>query len=302
MVSSGAVGLGRLDRVKRGLPGRVVTCYLEVGAGNWAAAIALNLLISLFPMVLLILFVVSLVLRDQGTADAVLAQFARVLPGGAHGDAYAELSSSVQAVRSGTGVLGIVSVAGLLWTGSRVFGCLEQALGRVHGDRPRPFLRGKLVHFAMTLVLFVLTLAGVGSSSVLALLGPVVEQHGAGNLFTGTSGYLLEAVTGTIAGMLLFGLIYGVLPREHRRLREILPGTVLAGVAFEGLTLLFPLYINVISSGNRYGATFGLVLVLITYSLLLAQILMIGACLNAVLAGGRNSETTPGGYTPHLHA
>ncbi|HEY6379700.1 MAG TPA: YihY/virulence factor BrkB family protein [Candidatus Dormibacteraeota bacterium] len=273
----------RFDRLKRLLPVRVGLRYAEVDAGNWSAAIALNVLIALFPMVLTILLLVSLFLRSPDSYDAVLAQFARVLPGGVNGDAYAELYRTLNAVRSGTGLLAVLSVGGLMWTGAGLFGCIEAALGKVHGYQPRDFVRGKLVHFGMILIMFVLTLVGIGSSAALALLGPVAESHGAGNIFTGTSGFLLNIVLGTLTGLLLFGMIYGVLPRGRNGLRPILPGTVLAGVGFELLTLLFPLYIRLTEGGNRYGATFGLLLVLITYCAFLAQLLMIGACLNDVL-------------------
>jgi membrane protein len=286
----------RFDRLKRLLPVRVGLRYSEVDAGNWSAAIALNVLISLFPMVLTILFLVSLFLRSPASYDAVLAQFARVLPGGVDGDAYKELYNTLNAIRSGTGLLAFLSVAGLMWTGAGLFGCIEAALGRVHGYRPRDFVRGKLVHFGMILIMFVLTLVGIGSSAALATLGPVAERHGAGNILTGTSGAALNVVLGTITGLLLFGMIYGVLPRGRTGLRPIWPGTLLAGVGFELLTLLFPLYIRLTEGGNRYGATFGLLLVLITYCAFLAQLLMIGACLNDVLApphGARGAVTSP---------
>ena len=281
-----------LDRLKRLLPVQVVIRYGQVDGGHWASAIALNILISLFPMVLLIMFVTSLVLRSPDAYNAVLEQFARLLPGGVEGETYKELSNTLNAVRSGTGLLGVISVLGLLWAGSGVFGSIEAALGRVCGYKPRDFIPGKLMHFTMILFMFVLTVIGIGSATALKLLGPVAESHGAGNIFTGTSGFVLQIVLGTITGLLLSGVIYTVVPRGHMRLRRILPGTLLAGAVFEVLTLLFPLYIRITEGGNRYGATFGLLLVLIAYCSFLAQILMFGACLNDVADTRRHERSS----------
>jgi membrane protein len=253
------------------------------------------MLVSLFPMVLLIMFVVSLVLRSPDSYTAVLEQFARVLPGGVDGAAYKELENTLSAVRNGTGLLGIISLLGLLWAGSGVFGCIEAALGKVHGYRPRDFIPGKIMQFLMILAMFVLTLVGIGGATVLQLLGPIAEQHGAGNIFTGTSGQALQILLSIITGLLLAGLIYGVVPREHLRVLQILPGTLLAGVGFAVLTQLFPLYIRLTEGGNRYGATFGLLLVLITYCSFLAQLLMIGACLNDVVNARRREQPTATG-------
>lgn len=286
---------GRLDRLKGLLPVQVVIRYGQVDGGNWAAAIALNILISLFPMVLLIMFVASLVLRSPDAFNAVLEQFARVLPGGVTGETYKELSNTLSAVRNGTGLLGVISLLGLLWAGSGVFGTIESALGRVYGYKPRDFIPGKVMHFTMILFMFVLTVIGIGSATALKLLGPVAESHGAGNIFTGTSGFVFQIVLGTVTGLLLSGVIYAVVPRGHQGLRHILPGTLLAGVVFEVLTLLFPLYIRITEGGNRYGATFGLLLVLIAYCSFLAQILMFGACLNDVSDARRRQRSSAAG-------
>ena len=263
------------------LPVRTVALDLDRGSGNWAAAIALKTLLSLFPIVLAILFILSLVLRDPGNRDAVLGQIARVTPGGPDGEAFHEASGTLDAVRGGTGLLGIVGLGGLLWSGSQLFGCIEDAFSAVYGFTRRSFVRGKLMATAMILLFAVLTLVGVAASSALALLTPISERAGGDELLAGPSRYAIQGGIGLLSGAVLFGAIYQIVPRPRRRLGAVLPGALLAGAGFELLTLVFPLYLHLAGSGNRYGQTFGLVLVIVTYVYLLAELLMVGACLNA---------------------
>ena len=233
---------------------------------------------------LAILFAVSLVLRDPGTRDSALTQVARVLPGGASGSTFAELSSTVDAVRQGTGLLGVLGLAGLLWSGSALFGTIETAFSHLFGFERRDFLRGKLMAFAMILVFAVLVVVGIGASSALALITPIADRVGAEDVLAGPYRYLIQVGVGIVVGVLLNGLVYVVVQRPHPPMRRWLPGALVAGVGFEGLSLIWPLYLAIAGSGNRYGQTFGLLLVVVTYVYLLAQLLMVGALVNAVLA------------------
>jgi membrane protein len=226
--------------------------------------------------------VVSLVLRDQGTRNAALGQVGRVLPGGASGDAFAEFQSTVDAVRQGTGVLGVVGLLGLIWGGSALFGTIETAFSSLLGFKRRDFLRGKLMAVAMILVFAVLVVLGVAASSALALLTPIAEHAGAEDVLSGPWRYLVQVGVGIGVGLLLNGLVYVVVPRPHQRLRRVLPGALVAGAGFELLSLIWPLYLDIAGSGNRYGQTFGLLFVLVTYVYLLAQLLMLGAVVNVV--------------------
>ena len=261
----------------------MVVRWASESAGEWAAAIALRTLLSLFPIVLAILFAVSLVLRDPGTRDSAMTQVGRVLPGGASGSAFAELSSTIDAVRRGTGLLGILGLAGLLWSGSALFGTIEAAFAHLFGFKQRSFLRGKLMAFAMILVFAVLVVVGIGASSALALITPIADRAGAQDVLSGPSRYLIQVAIGILVGVLLNGLVYVVVQRPHPPMRRWLPGALVAGVGFEGLSLIWPLYLAIAGSANRYGQTFGLLLVLVTYVYLLAQLLVVGALVNAVL-------------------
>lgn len=282
---------GLVDRVKASLPAVVIARYGESDAGEWAAAIALRVLLSLFPIVLAILFVISLVLRDSGTRDSALGQLARVIPGGSSGDAFSELSSVVDGVRKRTGLLGLVGLLGLLWGGSALFGSVEVAFGRLYGFQRRSFVRGKLMAVGLILLFAVLVVIGVATSAALAVLSPIAERAGpAADVLAGPGRWLVQIGVGVVVGIVLNGMILWVVPRPRARMRVVLPGAVVAGIGFELLTLVWPLYLSLAGGGNRYGQTFGLVVVIVSYVYLLAQLLMVGAVLNAVLGERRTAR------------
>jgi len=56
-----------------------------------------------------------------------------------------------------------------------------------------------------------------------------------------------------------------------------------AGILFELVTLLFPLYLSINRGINQYGATFGLLFLLMTFFFFLGLITMIGVEVNSVI-------------------
>src|SRR5207302_958507 len=114
--------------------------------------------------------------------------------------------------------------------------------------------------FPMILVMaaaigFVLGFVGVESARVYTLVLSIIP----GCLNSPAAALALQLLLGVAAGCLLFGAIYYVVPNRRQELRKVWPGSLVAGVLFELLTLLFPLYLRLTGSSNTYGKTFGLV-------------------------------------------
>jgi uncharacterized BrkB/YihY/UPF0761 family membrane protein len=82
---------------------------------------------------------------------------------------------------------------------------------------------------------------------------------------------------------MLFASIYYVIPNRKQEFRKIIPGALVAGILFELITLVFPLYISLNRGLNQYGATFGLLFVLMTFLFFLGLVTMIGVEVNSVL-------------------
>src|SRR5438270_1124861 len=102
-------------------------------------------------------------------------------------------------------------------------------------------------------------------------------------LYSGAAAFILQVIVGTIAGLLLFGSMYCLIPNRTQQFRKVIPGALVAGVLFEAITLLFPLYLELNKGLNQYGKTFGLLFVLMTFFFFLGLITMIGVEVNSVI-------------------
>ena len=146
----------------------------------------------------------------------------------------------------------------------------------------------------MVVVFVVMALPLLLSGSLLSLLQSIPGLPGF--LHGGVAGLLIQVGAGVVDASLLFGIIYYVVPHRKQHVRDILGGAIAAGVLFEALTLVFPLYFKLVTNSPQWGQTFGLVFVLLFYFFLLSQIIMLGGALNAEV--GRGHEQLRGAR-PH---
>jgi membrane protein len=265
-----------MDGLMKTVPGRIIQKFLEDQAPNWAALIAWNALFAMFPIVIFAASLLGIVLRLFGQANlTVYSTIFTAVP-----DSQA-LLDAVSTVKSQSGVLFIVGLVGLLWGGSALFGIIEQAFAVIYHTRPRDFIRQRLIAFGMVFLFTILVGIAVATSALLPALKhiPNIPEF----LYSGVAAFILQALIGVTAGLLLFGTIYYVIPNRQQRLGQVIPGALVSGILFELITLVFPLYLSLNRGLNQYGATFGLLLVLMTFFFFLGLIMMIGVELNSVL-------------------
>jgi membrane protein len=255
-----------LDRLKAWYPSRLFQAYGESQAGNYAAALAFNAFMSMFPLMLGLLAVLGLVIRDPHAQQ----HFETTVVGFFPSDAHSALTTMLHSVRQHAGLLGLVGILGLLWSGSSLFTSMEFTLGKVFGARQRDFLRQRLMALMMTgifvvaIVLSVVVNAAVGLVHGLPFLGPVV---------------------GALVWIGFMTTIYRVVPNRTFTLAELWPGALLAGLLMEVLTLLWPLYTGLSHGFNTYGSTFALFFLLATWLYFFSQFILLGAVANRMRMG-----------------
>jgi membrane protein len=260
------------------LPVRVIRRYLDAQGTNWGTLIAWNALFAFFPIALVTITVVGLVLQDPATKQTIEHQITASFPNCRH-DPPCDVIVPLNSFKERTGVYAIVGFAGLFWSGSALFGTMDQALSSLSGCKPRDFLRQKLMSFGMILLFTLLTVPLILSGS---LLGIIQQLPLVPSVFrNGPLSPLLQVGLGIVDATLLFAAIYYVVPNRRQRLRGVLPGAVVAATLFEGFTLVFPLYFKVAGGFATYGQTFALFFVLLFYFFVLGQIVMIGGAVNA---------------------
>jgi membrane protein len=269
-----------MGRLMDSVPGRVIRKFLEDQAPNWAALIAWNALFATFPIVLFAASLLGFALRLFGEAnDAVYKTIFSVIPNDT--GQQNEVIKAVSGVKSQSGILFVVGLIGLLWGGAALFGAIEQAFAVIYHTKPRDFIRSRLIAFGMVFLFTVLVGIAVATSSILPALKNIPDIPLF--LYSGAAAVILQMIVGVAAGFLLFGSIYYVSPNRKQQLHKVVPGALVAGILFELVTLLFPLYLSINRGINQYGATFGLLFLLMTFFFFLGLITMIGVEVNSVI-------------------
>ena len=261
-------------------PGRLYAKLGEDNAFKWAVVIAWNFLQSLFPIVLVMAAVLGLLLGrlGVGSQSAVYRTVLSIIPDPA---AQQQALGALSLFHQKSGVFFLVGFAGLVWSGSGLFRTMEQAFAVIYHTRQRPLLQGVLMSVGMVLLLTVLGGLMLVSTTLLGLLNqlPVLPSL----LANGVAAFVLQAVIGAAAGLLLFLAFYLVVPNRRQSLRKAWPGALAAGLLFEAISLVFPLYLRLTGTAATYGKTFGLLFLLMLYFYFLGIVTMVGAEVNALL-------------------
>ncbi|MFQ3284775.1 MAG: membrane protein [Natronomonas sp.] len=252
-----------------------------------AAGLAYYAFISLIPLLLLALVVTSL-LGNTEVVEALVAEVSRSLGEGAGGALADALTGA--AGRGGATVFGLTA---FLWSGLKLFRGLDIAFSEVYGDPGPESMLEQLRNAAVTL-------SAVGVSvAATVVAGAAIAGLGLGGAVVGGRAVGAVGTAGLIAGLTIAFLpLYYVLPGIDLPISEALPGAVFAAVGWTALQTGFRVYATVAGSYEAYGVIGG-VLLLVTFLYFGGLVLLLGAVLNAVLAGRADKRT---GVTPQMTA
>jgi len=244
-----------------------------------AAGLAYYAFISLIPLLLLALVVTSF-LGDSELVVTAVDRVSRTLGEGAGGALSEALAGA--AGRGGATLFGLVV---FLWSGLKLFRGLDIAFSEVYGAPGPTSLVEQLRNAAITLGAVAVAVGATVAVGV-AIAGLGIGSVGGGRVPVGPLG-TVGLVVGLTAAFLP---LYYVLPGVELPVREALPGAVIAAVGWTALQTGFRVYAGVAGSYEAYGVIGG-VLLLVTFLYFGGLILLLGAVLNAVLAGRADEHT-----------
>jgi membrane protein len=250
------------------LPVRVLRAFGQSQASSYASALAFNALLAMFPLILGLLSIIGLSIRDPATE----LRFQNLIVQSFPGTAQPELLSALQGVKASAGWFGLLSIAGLIWSASGIFATMEFVFAQVFGIKQRDMVRQKLMGFVMMFVLVV----------AVAL---TVAANWAAGLLPYSNSWIGSLLIGSIVMVALLVMLYRFVPNRAFRLRDVLPGALLAGVLIEVLSLAFPLYARLAGGFNTYGAQFALFFLLAAWFYLLSNLILLGAVYNKLRLG-----------------
>lgn len=232
-----------------------------------AGAIAYAAFVSLVP-VLVLVFALTSALRGPATADAVVSTFQGFLSPNAAALLRGALSDRTGAF--GTSILGVVLLA---WSALKVFRGLNVAFGVVYGTREASFVEsirdGAIV--LASIAVAAVALVGVGGALALLVNQRVLDVLGPLFLLVGLTAAFLP--------------VYYVLPDVPMTPRDALPGAAFAAVGWLALGVVFQVYVSLAGASQAAYGVLGSVMVLLTWLYLAALLLLVGAVVNAVVAG-----------------
>ncbi|MCI0488800.1 MAG: YihY/virulence factor BrkB family protein [Blastocatellia bacterium] len=267
---------------KRKILTRSLMSFMENDLTTSAAAVSYFSMLVLFPTLLLLLTIGNKVLGPQLVEKYIIGQVLAFLPG-----AQTFVRKNLASI-SGISTEVIIScLFVMLWAASWMFTVIEKALNRIWGTYPRSFLHGRAMNFAvMSLVWVLLGVSALFTAFVSGLRAAAEEiPLNLGPFGAAISGYawqiifILASVAVTI---ILFTLLYKLLPNTDVTLFEALPGAVLAGVFWEGAKFGFAYLLPYFHYDVLYGSI-GAGVALLTWIYLSSVIMLFGAQFTALL-------------------
>lgn len=286
---------------KVGRDTRPVQAFLTKFNNDWslnlAAALAYNLLLSIFPILIAILSIFGLVLGslNPGAAHDLVRNITSVLPTQVSPSVIDNITTQLPNASS---LLGIIAIILAIFNGSRLFILIEGCFGIIYHIRQRAFLRQNLMAIGMLLLFLILipimVIASAGPSFVISILQqtPLNQIPGSGFIFS-----LGGIVGGLIASWLFFQAIYMIVPNQKISFRHSWLGSLVAAVLLELYLSLFSLYTTRFLVGFTGPVGFAVILLIFFYYF--AVILLLGAEINAFF--GEGIRTTPGDLVTLVH-
>jgi YihY family inner membrane protein len=252
------------------LPIGVVKKFGDDQAGKHAALLAHYAFLSLFPLLLVFVTLLGYALADdqqlrQQVIDAAIAQFP-VLG--------TQIQDSIRTIQ-GSGIGLVIGILGTLWGGLGITQSAQDAMNAVwnipHRDRPNFWLR-----LARGLGSLLLVAAAIFAATAAAQLGTATP---------GILGRLLPFAASLLLNMALLTVAFQVLTGMAVPWRWLLPGAAAGAVGWSVLqTLGVVIVTRQLEQANLIYGVFAVVIVLLSWLHLSAQLLLYAAELNVVLA------------------
>lgn len=243
----------------------------EDQAGSFAVAVAFYAFFSIFPLLLVFVTVLGYVLAgDQSLMDSVRSS---VL------DRFPVIGDSIRHGLKGSGLALVLGLLLSLWAGSGVTGAMTTALDHVWGipqQERASFVKKKLRGLLVLLAVGALFVIATGAS------GAVSSGLGGGALL-----YVFGLIVAFLVNIVVFLTAFTFLCSAPPAWRRLLPGAVAAGLVWTALQYLGGLYIDHIKQSSSAYGTFALVLGILAWLHLGAQLTMYCAELNTVLDARR---------------
>ena len=261
-----------------------VTKFTNDWVFGFAAALAFNLIIAIFPILIAILGILGLTIGrlDHQAYANLIKQLQQIVPQQLPAN-FLELA--LDALHKNSGALLLFAILLAIFGGSGLFVTMEGQFAIIFRTATRCLIKQYIVAIGMLLVFVVLAPLMIFASTVPALVQSVLQSTPVGQVTY--SGLIFDSI-GIIASVsiawVLFEAIYLVVPNQRISFRNSWFGALLAAVAVQIYLLLFPFYVTRFL--GSYTGTAGFIVIFLFFLYYFAVILLAGAEINAFYAMG----------------
>ncbi|MEK6286891.1 MAG: YihY/virulence factor BrkB family protein [Acidobacteriota bacterium] len=265
---------------------RIVTrsfmSFMDNDLTTAAAAVSYFSMLALFPTLLVLLAIGNRLIGPETVEKYVIGQVLALLPG-----ARPFVSKNLESISTiSTGII-VSCLVVMLWAASWMFTVIEKALNRIWGTYPRSFLHGRAVNIAvMSLVWALLASSALFTAFVTGVRSAADRiPLRVAPWLTALSGHVWQIVfvlTSLALTVILFAVLYKILPNTRVSIMEALPGAVLAGVFWEAAKFGFAYLLPYFHYDLLYGSI-GAGVALLTWVYLSSVIMLFGAQFTALL-------------------
>jgi len=244
------------------------------GAGNhdathMAAGVAYYAILSIFPLLLGLIAIFGFFLSSVDLQSQLLNFVGNNLPGA--NDILRQNISSVIKLR---GILSVLSIIGLLWSGSTVFSAVGLAINRAWNiSRFRPFFIRKARELGMVFGIGILFLLSLGASAIISILRGVLHLPAADMIIVNVASWLVAF----LLILAVFLLLYKLIPNTRTCWLDIWPGALLAAVLFEIARTLFIFYLANFANYQLIYGSIASIIILLVWIYYSAFIMILGA-------------------------
>lgn len=247
--------------------------FNEDNCMHLAAGVAYYAVMSIFPLILGLIALSSLLLQSAEAQDTVIAGITGLLPGTGE-----MVRRNIDLVLRERGTIGVIATIILLWSATWVFAGITTSLNLAWNVKEtRPFLRLTAMQLGLVLVVGFFLLVSFALTLLLQLLArlaiPVlgVRPFGA-DIWSLLAGLLPLSLT-----ILAFFLVYRFVPNTRVASDDVWPGAITAGVLFVILENGFVFYTSNFANFRLVYGSIGAIIALLFWAWVSAVILLFGA-------------------------
>jgi membrane protein len=254
-----------------------------------SAMVAYNLLLAVFPFVLLVLFITGQLIRSSGVETSILDDLQRLFPNVEQGT----LSDVLHRIRTNSATIGLVAVAGSLWIGASFWGAMDTAFCRIYHVECRGWVEQKRFSFVMLFVVMAFLAATVFLPTVEGALVSGTDRLPFGLSDIRALDNVLLIVGALALTFAIGSVIYWAVPKGHMPWRAVWPGAAFLTVTTGAANWAFPFYLSNVSGLSRFGSTVGFVLIALVWFYALSLALLAGAVINSLRHEVEDTGTLP---------